>query len=119
MRLRRSSVALIVVVTCTAFLTTYSLNDALVKTSVCKCNYRVSRMVDELYGLTAFDSNEVPVIFDKVIVVEGGISGEFADVGKPVITWFKAVYSYDGKTSDDAEGAVVELASFVDSFKQL
>jgi len=74
-------------------------------------------MVDELYGLTAFDSNEVSVIFDKVVVVEGGVSDEFADVEKPVTVWFKAVYAYDSKTFDDAEEAVARLTSPLNSFK--
>jgi hypothetical protein len=93
----------------------YSLNDTLVKTSICKCGYKVSRIVDELYGLTAFDTNEVSIIFDKVVVVEGGVGEEFAEVGKPVIVWFKAVYAYDGKTFDNAEGTVYvdgELATW-------
>jgi hypothetical protein len=84
----------------------YSLNDTLVKTFICKCGYRVSGIVDELYGLTAFDTNEVSIIFDKVVVVDGGVSDEFAEVGKPVTVWFKAVYAYDGKMFDDAEGAI-------------
>jgi len=41
----------------------YSLNDTLIKTSVGKYGYRVSGMLDELYGLTVFESNEVWVIF--------------------------------------------------------
>jgi len=84
----------------------YSLNDTLVKTSVSKCGYKVSGMLDELYGLTAFDSNEVWIIFDKVVIVEGGVTDEFAGVGKPVTTWFKAVYAYDGKTFDITGGAI-------------
>jgi hypothetical protein len=84
----------------------YSLNDTLVKTSICKCGYKVSGIVDELYGLTSSDTNEISIIFDKVVMVDGGVSDEFAEVGKPVTVWFKAVYAYDGKTFDDAEGTV-------------
>jgi hypothetical protein len=49
----------------TTFQGTYSLNDTLTKNSVGKWNFNVSEMTDSLYGLTAFDTNVVSVIWDK------------------------------------------------------
>jgi len=84
----------------------YSLNDTLVKASVGRYGYKVSNITDEIYGLTAFDSNEVWVIFDKVYVVEGGVSDEPAEVGETVTVWFKTVYAYDGAPFDSTQGTL-------------
>jgi len=56
--------------------------------------YRVSKVHDSKYGLTSFHSNEIEVIFDKVIV---DVSAEFyrVQVGKTATLNVVAVYDYD------------------------
>jgi len=37
------------------------------------------------------------LIWDRIIILEGGVTPQSADVGEWVTVWFKAVYEYDNK----------------------
>lgn len=36
------------------------------------------------------------VIWDRIIIFEGDVTNQTADVGEWVTVWFKVVYEYDG-----------------------
>ena len=84
----------------------YLLNDSLVKDVVGKYCYRVSGIEDEEYGLTAFSSNEVCVIFDRISVIDSGSLEKLVDIGSSTIVWFKAIYEYDGSIFDSSKGVL-------------
>ncbi|MCS7125300.1 MAG: hypothetical protein NZ929_00075 [Aigarchaeota archaeon] len=65
--------------------------------------FRAKEVVDEKYGLTTFSSNEITVIFDKVIVM---LSPEIqrVQVGRAAEVNLRAQYAYDGETF---EGKIV------------
>jgi len=68
---------------------TYVLNDTTTKSAVGRWAFRVSNMSDELYGLTAFETNEVEVVWDTL---------KIADVQVDLLNQkvrVKAVYAYD------------------------
>jgi len=56
--------------------------------------YAVIRIEDELYGLKVFETNEVQIIFDMV-VVELKSASERIEVGKRAKISYNAYYSYD------------------------
>ncbi len=83
---------------------TVTLNDTLTKSTVGKYAYTVSSVSGDEYGITAFESNSISIIFDKIVVVESGVSDELAEVGEKVTVWFKAVYAYDSAPFDSTRG---------------
>jgi hypothetical protein len=44
------------------------------------------------------------LIWDEIIIVDGGLSSESIMLGKTVIVWFKASYEYDSMVFDGAKG---------------
>ena len=59
--------------------------------------YFATRIEDELYGLNVFETNEVQVIFDTVIIELEAIN-ERVEVGKQANISYKAYYSYDNSS---------------------
>ena len=57
--------------------------------------YFVTHIEDELYGLSTFETNEVQIIFDTVII-ELESANERVEVGKQANISYNAYYSYDG-----------------------
>ena len=72
------------------------LNDTLSKDQVGIYYYTVERVEDELYGLTAYESNVVSIIFDKVII-ELIPNTPIAIPGMNASIDIRAYYEYDGK----------------------
>jgi len=68
--------------------------------------YTVESIADPQYCLTAFTSNNVTCIWDRIKVVEGGVSKETAKVGEPETVWFKVVYEYDNQVFDGSKGTL-------------
>jgi len=68
-----------------------------VPTPVGKGSFTVESIEDEKYGLTAFTSNQVDCIWDRVKITQGGVSKSMAKTGDTESVWFKAVYEYDGR----------------------
>jgi len=56
--------------------------------------YFVTRIEDELYGLKVFETNELQVIFDTVII-ELKSSNERIEAGKQAEIFYEAYYAYD------------------------
>jgi len=59
-------------------------------------------------GITSFNQM-VPspsIIYDRVRIVEGGVSGKSVSVNQPVIVWYKAVYEYDSEVFDGSKGTL-------------
>jgi hypothetical protein len=83
-----------------------NLNSSLISESVGKVVYNVSKIIDEKYGFTRFDSNVVSAVYDRVKVVSGGTWNETATVRNPVMVWFKARYEYDNSSFDGSSGAL-------------
>lgn len=51
-------------------------------------------------------SNYPRIVFDRVKVVEGGVSKELPRVGETVTLWVKLVYEYDGREFNGSTGMV-------------
>jgi hypothetical protein len=59
--------------------------------------YRVTSIVDQLYGLSAFQSNEVSCVWDRIKIIDGGVSSAKTNVTKTVTVWLKVVYEHDNE----------------------
>jgi len=67
------------------------------QSSVCRKAYYVSAVSGNAYGITAIN-HQAPcpiVVWDKVLVVSGGITKQRADVGSSVKVYFVLRYAYD------------------------
>jgi len=85
---------------------TVSLNDTATKTSVGKWAFAVSSITESQYGLTAFASNIIECIWDRVQITLS-VSDTRIDVGSTMLWSFTATYEYDG--SDAAPYVAVTL----------
>ena len=75
-----------------------------VKSTVGKWTYNVD-LVNDGGGCDATDSNVLGyVIWDRIKIVEGGITDNSTNVGQMANVWFRAVYEYDGETFDGNDG---------------
>ena len=83
---------------------TLSFNDTLGKNTVGAYWYYPSSISDPLYNLTGYLSNPVKIIYDRIKVIDGGISSSSVTVNQPVTVWFKAVYEYDNEPFNDSKG---------------
>lgn len=91
----------------TAFTGTVTLNDTgLTKATVGRYGFTTQSIADSLYGLTSFTSNEVYCIWDRVKVVEGGVSNALTNINQNETVWFRAVYEYDNVTFDNTKGTL-------------
>jgi len=90
----------------TAFSGTVTYNDTLTKNVVGKYGYTVSSISDPIHGLTTFTSNEIFCVWDRVKIVEGGVSNGLTNIGQNETVWFRAVYEYDNVTFDDSKGTL-------------
>ncbi len=72
------------------------LSESLVQNNVGEYTYRAVRVVDNLYGLSVFESNEVTIVFDRVVVELQPLL-ERVQVGKKAEFKYKAYYEYDGQ----------------------
>jgi len=79
----------------TAFQGFYSFNDTLTKTTVGKWGFKVASITDSLYGLTAFESNAVSVIWDRIKVNSLSADKSRRNVGSTVTLSVQLVYEYD------------------------
>lgn len=74
-------------------------------------NYTVAYIEDELYGLTIFQSNSLPIIFDKVVIKLTSLYDRIEVGGKAELS-YEAYYRYDGSLF---EGKIIlnnELVSY-------
>jgi len=82
-----------------AFDGSITYNDTLSKTVVEKYEYKAASISDPTYGLTIFATNEVYVIFDKVIITLSAVGDTVGAGSTTSITW-TAAYQYDGTDFD-------------------
>jgi len=80
----------------TTFIGAINLNDTETKNIVGKYGYRVSSISDPTYGLTAFSSNEVFCIFDRLVVSFKGVDNGRRDIGTAGEVRFRLRSEYDG-----------------------
>lgn len=73
---------------------TYVLNDTTLKNVVGKYSYRIISITDDNYGITAFESNTVSVIFDRVKIILRS-DYERVNIGSKAPISRYAVYEYD------------------------
>lgn len=64
----------------------------------------VDSVVDLICGLEAFAFNSVDCVFDRVKIVEGGVSASETQVGGSECFWVKAVYGYSGEPFTGVDG---------------
>jgi hypothetical protein len=62
----------------------------------------------DCYGINRFQQNAtVPtIIYDRVKIIDSGVSSNSTSVNKPIIVWFKAGYEYDGGVFDGSCGTL-------------
>lgn len=80
----------------TPFVGTVYLNNAIRQQTVGKYNYYVIGISDRLYGLTVFRSNQIEVIFDRVVVRLTPLLNR-VQVGREAKLSYTAYYEYDGR----------------------
>jgi len=83
------------------------LNDTLRKEQVGRYGFTVTSISDPLYNLTAFIANEVYCIWDRIKIIDGGVSNTRSLLGDTEKIWFKAIYDYDGEVFDGAYGVLL------------
>lgn len=72
-------------------------NDTLHHDTVGKWCITTSSIVDLKYNLTAFKSNTVCCIWDRIKIIGGGVSHPQIEVGQTETGWFIAIYEYDNE----------------------
>jgi hypothetical protein len=71
------------------------LSSPLTQTTTGKYTYRAVAIIDEKYGLSKFETNEVEVIFDRIVI---NLSAPpRMQVGRTAPISYTAHYEYDGK----------------------
>ncbi len=71
------------------------LNDSLVKDEVGRYGYSVAAIGNDTYGITVFESNEISIIFDRV-VVNLSVEDDRINVGARASISWKGYYEFDG-----------------------
>jgi len=93
------------------------LSNLLTQTTTGKYTYRAVAISDEQYGLSRFETNEVEVVFDRVVI---NLSAPpRVQVGRTAPISYTAHYEYDGEKfcgkillNRDASSSKIEKASF-------
>lgn len=83
----------------TPFYGVYEFNGSLVQDRVGRYLYRIARVNDSMYGLTAFESDTVPVVFDKV-VISLSVEKERFNVGEEAEIRARGFYAFDSLSFD-------------------
>jgi hypothetical protein len=78
-----------------AFLGSIALNDSLTKNQVGRYGLTAASISDPTYDITAFDSNEVYCIWDRIKISDGGVTHSSTNITQEEIVWFKIEYEYD------------------------
>ena len=78
------------------FLGSITLNDTLTKNQVGIYRFTCASISDSQYSLTAFDSNEVYSIWDRIKISNGGVTHSSTNITQEETVWFMVEYEYDG-----------------------
>ena len=81
-----------------------TLNDTVIKDDVGRYVFTVASISDERYGLTAFSANTIDCIWDRIVIVDGGVSKEITSIGRMETVWFRALYEYDKEPFTGEDG---------------
>jgi hypothetical protein len=77
-----------------AFLGSIALNDSLTKNQVGRYAFTVGSISDPEYGITAFESNEVHCIWDRIKIFNGGVTHSLTNITQEETVWFIIGYEY-------------------------
>jgi hypothetical protein len=72
-------------------------NTQILYDTVGKRGYTVLSISDPTYGLTACTSNSICCIWDRVKIIDGGVSRSQTNITQAETVWIKAVYEFDGE----------------------
>jgi hypothetical protein len=72
-------------------------NDSLHHDTPGKWNITVASIEDYKYNLTAFQSNTIWCIWDRIRIIAGGVLQQQVEVRKNGTVWFIAIYEYDNQ----------------------
>jgi hypothetical protein len=76
-----------------------ALNDTSTKDQVGRYEFTCASISDPEYGITAFDSNEVYCIWDRIEISNGGVTHSSTNITEEETVWFKIKYEYHDSTS--------------------
>jgi len=74
--------------------------------TVGKQGYTVASILDPTEDITAFESNSVYCIWDRIKIAEGGVTNTQTNITQTETVWFRAVYEYDNMNFDDSSGTL-------------
>ena len=83
----------------TPFYGVYKFNGSLVQEKVGRFFYRIAEADDSMYGLTVFESDTVPVVFDKVVITLS-VDRERFNVGEEAEIRARGFYAFDSLSFD-------------------
>ncbi len=74
--------------------------------SVGRRSYTISSVNDPRYNITVFRSNHEYIIWDRIKIIDGGVSSPSTYVNQAEIVWFQAAYEYDDVIFDSSSGTL-------------
>jgi hypothetical protein len=86
-----------------AFLGAITLNDSLTKNQVGRFEFRCASISDPQYGITAFYSNSVYCVWDRIKISNGGVTHSVTNITQEETVWFTIQYEYNGSTAFSGE----------------
>jgi len=82
------------------------LNDTTTKLTVGKWTFSTEHISETQFNLSAFTSNSITCIWDRIKIFEGGVSAKLCDIGTNQTVWVRAVYEYDNALFDSSKGTI-------------
>jgi len=73
-------------------------------------NITVIRIIDSTYNLTAFRSNTVNCVWDRIRIIGGGVSSPTLNSGESGTFWVIAAYEYDHQMFKGGDPSAVPMA---------
>jgi hypothetical protein len=90
----------------TSFQGSVLFNDSLIRDHVDVAWITTSSIIDYKYGLTAFESSSVDVIWDEIKIIAGGVSHSQTAVNQTEYVWFIAVYELENTLFKGENGSL-------------
>lgn len=87
----------------TAFVGSIALNDTLTKNQVGRYEFTCASVSDPQFGITAFDSNKVYCVWDRIKISTGGVTYSSTNITEEETVWFTIKYEYDDSTGFSGE----------------
>jgi len=86
-----------------AFSGSIALNDTLTKNQVGIYKFTCASISDPQYGVTAFNSNKVYCVWDRIKISNGGVTHSSTNITQEETVWFTIEYEYDGSVPFSGE----------------